>query len=101
LTIEWTEQAVQQLDQAYEYVRVSSSEKVAARLLTRIISSIETLSAFAMAGRPGRVQSTRELVIHDTPFIAAYTIEKSRVIVLAVYHGARRWPEDFEPTTDD
>jgi plasmid stabilization system protein ParE len=48
-----------------------------------------------MSGRPGRVPGTRELVISDTPFIAAYAIEKARIVILAVYHGAQQWPESF------
>jgi len=29
------------------------------------------------------------------PFIAADAIEKADIVVLAVYHGAQRWPEGF------
>jgi hypothetical protein len=35
------------------------------------------------------VPATRELVISDIPFIAAYAIEKARIVILAVYHGAQ------------
>jgi plasmid stabilization system protein ParE len=35
------------------------------------------------------------LVITDAPFIVAYTIEDSRILILAVYHSARQWPETF------
>jgi len=38
---------------------------------------------------------TRELVISNNPFIAAYTIEKTRIVILALYHGAQPWPEVF------
>jgi len=31
----------------------------------------------------------------NTPFIAAYAIEKADIVVLAVYHGTRHWPESF------
>jgi plasmid stabilization system protein ParE len=48
-----------------------------------------------MAGRSGRVRGTRELVISNTPFIAAYAIDQDRIVVLAVYHGAQQWPEVF------
>lgn len=46
-----------------------------------------------MSGRPGRVPGIRELVISNTPFIAAYAIENDRIVILAVYHGAQQWPE--------
>jgi plasmid stabilization system protein ParE len=35
------------------------------------------------------------LVIAHTPFIVAYTVQKARIVVLAIYHGAQRWPEAF------
>jgi plasmid stabilization system protein ParE len=58
----------------------------------RIVASVAQLSAIPMSGRPG----TRELVISNTPFIAAYAIEEARTVILAVYHGAQQWPEAFK-----
>jgi plasmid stabilization system protein ParE len=46
-----------------------------------------------MAGRRGRVRGTRELVISNTPFVAAYAVDKARVVILALYHGAQPWPK--------
>jgi len=93
--IEWTEQATRHLDQAHDYIALSNSEEVAARITMQIVTSVEQLAAFPMSGRAGRVPGTRELVISNTPFIAAYTIQKARIVILAVYHGAQRWPEVF------
>jgi toxin ParE1/3/4 len=93
--IEWTEQATQQLDQAHDYIALSNSEEVAARIIMQIVTSVEQLAAFPMSGRTGRIPGTRELVISDTPFIAAYAIEGARIVILAIYHGAQRWPEVF------
>jgi toxin ParE1/3/4 len=93
--IEWTEQATRQLDQAHDYIALSNSEEVADRITARILNSVQQLAAFPMSGRAGRVPGTRELVIANTPFIAAYAIEKARIVILAVYHGAQRRPERF------
>ena len=93
--IEWTEQAGSQLDQVHEYIALSNSEAVADRIVTRIVSRVEQLASFPLSGRRGRVPNTRELVIANTPFIAVYTIEKDRIVILAIYHGAQRWPESF------
>jgi toxin ParE1/3/4 len=46
-------------------------------------------------GRPGRVANTRELVVTSTPFIVAYRVVSDRIEILAVFHGARRWPDSF------
>ena len=56
-----------------------------------IVASVQQLATFPMSGRRGRVPGTCELVISNTPFIAAYTIENDRIVVLAVYHGAQQW----------
>jgi toxin ParE1/3/4 len=93
--IEWAEQAIRQLDQAHEYITLSNSEDVAARITMHIVNSIQQLATFPMSGRPGRVPGTRELVIANTPFVVAYTIEQERIAILAVYHGAQPWPEVF------
>jgi addiction module RelE/StbE family toxin len=93
--IEWTEQATQQLDQAHDYIALSNCEEVAVRITMQIVTSVEQLAAFPMSGRTGRIPSTRELVISNSPFIAAYAIEEDRIVILALYHGAQRWPEVF------
>ena len=93
--IEWTEQATRQLDQAHDYIALSNSEEVAERIATQIVTTVQQLPAFPMSGRSGRVPGTRELVIINTPFIAAYAIDRDRIVVLAIYHGAQQWPEAF------
>lgn len=46
-------------------------------------------------GRLGRVHGTRELVIPGTPLLIAYRVRKDGIRILAVLHGARRWPGQF------
>jgi toxin ParE1/3/4 len=93
--IEWTEQATRQLDQAHDYIALANSEEVAAKVTMQIVNTVQQLATFPMSGRAGRTPGTRELVIANTPFIAAYVIQKNRIVVLAIYHGAQQWPEVF------
>ena len=93
--IEWTQQAVRQLGQSRDYIASSNSEEVADRILMHIVAGVEKLANFPRLGRPGRVRGTRELVIPNTPFIAAYTLAKSQVVILALYHGAQQWPDEL------
>jgi addiction module RelE/StbE family toxin len=93
--IKWTAQATQQLDQAHDYIALSNSKEVPAQITMQIVTRAQQLAAFPMSGRAGRVPGTRELVISNTPFIAAYAIEKVDIVVLTIYHGAQRWPEGF------
>lgn len=45
--------------------------------------------------RPGRIDGTRELVMGDSPYLLPYRARDDRIEILAVYHGARKWPEIF------
>jgi toxin ParE1/3/4 len=93
--IKWTEQATQQLDQTHDYITLSNNKAVAARITMQIVTAVQQLAAFPMSGKAGRVLGTRELVISNTPFIAAYAIDRADIIILAIYHGAQQWPESF------
>lgn len=93
--IEWTRPAIEQLDQSYDYIASTNSEAVAANVVERIVEAVQRLNLFPLSGRPGRVAETRELVVSDLPFIVAYAITERRVLILAVYHTARQWPESF------
>ena len=93
--IKWTEQATQQLDQAHDYITLSNNKAVGARITMQIVTTVQQLTGFPMSGKAGRVLGTRELVISNTPFIAAYAIDKADIIILAIYHGAQQWPESF------
>ena len=92
--IEWTEQATRHLDQAHDYITLSNSE-VAARITMHIANSVQQLATFPISGRPGRGPGTRELVISNSPFVVAYSIEKEHIVILAIYQGAQQWPEVF------
>lgn len=69
--------------------------EAAAQITMQIVTSVQQLDAFPMSGRAGRVPGTRKLVISNTPFIAAYAIEKARIVILDIYHGTQHWPESF------
>jgi len=91
--IEWTEQAIRQLGQAHDYIALSNSDEVAVLITMHIATSVQQLATFPTSGRSGRVPGTRELVISNSPFVVAYHIEKERIVILAIYHGAQQWPE--------
>ena len=91
--IEWSERAEWQLDRLHDFIAWSNGQEIADRIAMQIIASVDRLAAFPMSGRPGRVRGTRELVIASTPYVVAYEIQKARIYILAIYHGAQQWPE--------
>ena len=52
--IEWTEQATRQTNQACDYIAIANSNDVAARIVIRILDSVQRLEAFPMSGRRDR-----------------------------------------------
>jgi toxin ParE1/3/4 len=64
-------------------------------MLDHIFSTIELLGRHPGLGRGGRVPGTRELVLRPLPFIVVYRVRRSRIEVIALLHGARKWPSGF------
>jgi toxin ParE1/3/4 len=92
--VKWTKRASDQLASAYAYV-LEDNPAAAGRQAEIVVGAVERLSDFPEIGRPGRVAGTRELVIQGTPYIVAYRVRGSSVRILALLHGARRWPTRF------
>jgi toxin ParE1/3/4 len=96
MKINWSPEATEDLESIRAYV--AEDNPVAARgLVLRIIHDVELrLPDNPRIGRPGRVPGTRELVILKPPYIVPYRVQGATIQILRVYHGARRWPDDFQ-----
>jgi toxin ParE1/3/4 len=86
--------ALKNLDEEAAYIARDDPE-AAARIVERIVTSVEGLAAHPASGRPGRVPGTRELVVSGTPYLVPYRVRSETVEILQVFHGARKWPERF------
>ncbi len=95
MRVRWTTPAKEQFVSIYEYIG-EENRSAAAKIADQIWESTQLLGRHPLAGRAGRVEGTRELVIHGAPFIVAYRVEKNEVRILAVLHAAREWPEEFD-----
>ncbi len=89
MQIKWTRQALANLEEHAEYIS-QTDPTAAARVVDRILKSIEVLSDHPGVGRPGRVPGTRELVVTGTPYIVPYQVIERTVQILRVFHGSRR-----------
>jgi toxin ParE1/3/4 len=94
MKVRWTVPAAEQLDQAHDYI-AESNPGAAEEVAHHVIDTTEMLGRHPGAGRSGRVAGTREFSVPDTPFVVAYAVSDEAVWILAVYHGARKWPERF------
>jgi toxin ParE1/3/4 len=94
LEIIWLKRASADLQSIEDHI--GKDNPIAADVIAKkIISAADILKEQPLAGRPGRVHETRELVVTSTPYIVVYTAINDRVFVIAVMHGAREWPKAF------
>lgn len=94
MIVSWQPEAIDNLDEIVAYI-AGDDLAAALRLGNQIIDSVDqNLSQNPKLGRPGRVEGTRELVVHRN-YIVAYQFRSDVIAILAVRHAARMWPESF------
>ena len=91
----WTRPALRELEAIGDYI-ARHNQTAALRIVQRIRQQVRQLGKHPHLGRAGRIHDTRELVVTNTPFIVPYRVRNESIEVLSVFHGARRWPENFD-----
>ncbi len=89
----WTRPALADLEAIGDFV-ARDNPHAAQRLVARIVAAVETLREHPHLGRPGRIPGTRELIVAETLYVAPYRVADNEVQILAVFHGARQWPDE-------
>jgi len=94
MNIAWSPTARADLRHIEAYI-AERNPRAAAKVAQAILAGVEGLQRFPGVGRPGRVPDTRELVISNTPYIVPYRVVGQKIDIIAVIHGARRWPDSL------
>lgn len=94
MRVVWLPRALHRIEQAREYV-ARDKTLAAAGMMRRVFECAEGLKEFPELSRAGIVSGTRQMFVYGTPFILHYRIRGDRVEILALIHGARRWPDIF------
>jgi toxin ParE1/3/4 len=95
MRILWTDSAIADIRAARKYI-AREDARAAARVVGRIVSLTQSvLAEHPHAGRAGRLDGTRELVVSGTPYIIAYHVADGALEVLRVIHSSQEWPESF------
>jgi toxin ParE1/3/4 len=92
--IRWAKKATEQFAASYDFL-AAENPSAAAKQADVILRAVRQLVNFPEMGRIGRVSHTRELVIAGTPYVVAYRLKSDIIRILALLHGARRWPKHF------
>lgn len=91
MKLRWSAHSLRELEAIIEHI-AADNPTAALELGEQILSSVDAvLPANPYAGRPGRVEGTRELVVHES-YIVAYEVTDA-VYILTVRRRARLWPE--------
>lgn len=89
----WSDEVVLALEKIVAHI-ATDNPAAAWALGEQIVDNVESiLPDNPHAGRPGRVEETRELVVHES-YIVAYEVTDS-INILTVRHSAQMWPESF------
>ena len=92
MRVRWLRTALRNLDEEASYI--AADDLAAARLVVaRVLEAVAQLADQPALGRPGRVPSTRELVVARTRYLVPYRVKRDAVEILRVFHTSRRLPK--------
>lgn len=92
MRLRWTSLASGDLDHIEEYI-AEDDPLIAMDVVLRVIEKVELiLPSHPAAGRMGRVEGTRELVIHGLPLVVVYREFPGEVQILRVLRDSQQWP---------
>jgi plasmid stabilization system protein ParE len=92
MRVRWLRTALRNLDEEASYI--AADDPAAARLVVaRVLEAVAQLADQPGLGRPGRVPSTRELVVARTRYVVPYRVKRDTVEILRVFHTSRRLPK--------
>jgi addiction module RelE/StbE family toxin len=95
MKIVWSEPARQDLRDIFTYI-AEDNPNAARTLLNEIKERAVLLQDNPLLGRLERIEDTRELVLTGTSFILPYRVKDLQIQILAVLHGAKQWPNEFQ-----
>lgn len=90
MRVVWTPEALQDRFDVWDYIG-ADNPRAAARMDGLLSDAAARLGDHPKLGKPGKIQGTRELVVHES-YRLVYEINGETVWVLTLVHTARQWP---------
>jgi toxin ParE1/3/4 len=91
LTVLWSDEASDDLLNVISYIE-ERNESAAFRLKNDILGTVERLPSMPYMFKAGRVEGTREAVVHPN-YIVIYHVGENFVEVLNVVHSRKNYPD--------
>lgn len=94
MKVRWTRRATVALLAIRSHI--AKDNPVAAQALwLRVRGYVDTkLTLHPMIGRPGRVEGTRESIVHPN-YLIVYRVAEDAIDIVTVRHAAQEWPDQF------
>ena len=86
----WSPQSIEDRKQIYAFI-VEHDQRAADEMDELFSKQANLLLVFPEAGKPGRVEGTRELVVHKH-YILVYSYAGDAIAILTVLHTSRQYP---------
>ena len=94
MRLEWSVFAMNDRDAIFDHIE-AENPRAAVMIDECIRAQTERLLQFPQMGRSGRIEETREIVVIDTPYIAAYSVSGDVITIRRILHHARQWPDNI------
>ena len=91
MRLRWTTPAADDLLKIVRRIQQDNLD-TAAKVAGTLYDGCGSLKSFPNRGRTGRIESTRELIFADLPYIVVYRVNDQVVDILRIYHAAQDWP---------
>ncbi|WP_085360948.1 type II toxin-antitoxin system mRNA interferase toxin, RelE/StbE family [Neisseria dumasiana] len=90
LKIEWSETALQNLDEIIGYI-FEANPTAALSMIDLVKDAAQNLAAMPYLGRIGRCSGTRELIVHPN-YIIVYKVNIYSIVIVNVLHTRQLYP---------
>jgi len=94
MRIRWMDSAKIDLQELHQYI-TRDDRQAAKHIAKSIQKAVSQLEVHPQLGRAGRVLGTRELIVAGTPYLVAYRVKHSVVMIVRILHGAMLWPSSL------
>ncbi len=90
--IRWEEDALADLVNLRKYI-AQNNATATFKIAHRILAQVDLLLVDQpFRGAPGRIHTTRELVVTNTQYTVVYHVDADTISILRVFHQAQQWP---------
>lgn len=94
MEIKWLRKAIANLEAEFRYI-AEDDPQAAERFVNEVWRLTQLLKEQPAMGREGRVPETRELILHNYPYIIPYRVRNNTIQVLRVFHTHRKLPRKW------